>query len=39
MFFLDLRGHREEAPVKKAIAGLERNCVFLKIMGSYPSGK
>jgi chorismate mutase/prephenate dehydratase len=39
MFFLDLRGHREEAPVKKAIAGLERDCVFLKIMGSYPSGK
>ena len=39
MFFLDLRGHREEAPVKKAIAGLEKNCVFLKIMGSYPSGK
>jgi len=38
MFFLDLRGHREEAPVKKAIASLEKNCVFLKIMGSYPSG-
>jgi chorismate mutase / prephenate dehydratase len=39
MFFLDLHGHRDEAPVKKAIASLEENCVFLKIMGSYPSGK
>jgi chorismate mutase/prephenate dehydratase len=39
MFFLDLRGHRDEAPVRKAIASLEKTCVFLKIMGSYPSGK
>jgi len=39
LFFLDLRGHREQAAVKKAIAGLEKNCSFLKIMGSYPSGK
>jgi chorismate mutase/prephenate dehydratase len=39
MFFLDLRGHRDQAPVKKAIASLEKNCVFLKILGSYPSGQ
>ena len=25
--------------MKKAIAELEKNCVFLKVMGSYPSGK
>lgn len=39
LFFLDLRGHRDEAPVKKAIESLKKNCVFLKIMGSYPSGQ
>ena len=39
LFFLDLLGHREQAAVKKAIAGLEKNCVFCKILGSYPSGK
>lgn len=39
LFFLDLRGHREQKAVKKAIAGLEKNCSFLKVMGSYPSGR
>jgi chorismate mutase/prephenate dehydratase len=39
LFFLDLRGHREQPAVKKAIAELERNCVFCKILGSYPSGR
>jgi chorismate mutase/prephenate dehydratase len=39
LFFLDLMGHREQAPVKKAIAELEKNCVILKVMGSYPSGR
>jgi chorismate mutase/prephenate dehydratase len=39
LFFLDMRGHRDQSAVKKAIAGLERNCLFLKILGSYSSGK
>jgi chorismate mutase/prephenate dehydratase len=39
LFFLDLRGHREEPAVKRAIAGLEKHCLFFKILGSYPSGK
>ena len=39
LFFLDLRGHRQQATVKRAIAGLEKNCSFLKVMGSYPSGR
>ena len=39
LFFLDLRGHRQQAAVKKAIVALEKNCSFLKIMGSYPSGR
>jgi chorismate mutase/prephenate dehydratase len=39
LFFLDLLGHREQPAVKRAIAGLAKNCVFMKILGSYPSGK
>ena len=39
LFFLDLRGHRQQPTVKKAIASLEKSCSFLKIMGSYPSGR
>lgn len=39
LFFLDLRGHREQIAVKRAIVSLEKNCSFLKILGSYPSGR
>jgi chorismate mutase/prephenate dehydratase len=39
LFFLDLRGHRQQTAVKRAIAALEKNCSFLKVMGSYPSGR
>ena len=39
MFFLDLKGHKEEPRVKRALKDLERNCLFLKILGSYPSGR
>ena len=39
LFFLDLMGHRQQPAVKKAMAELEKNCVFLKILGSYASGR
>ena len=39
MFFLDLKGHKEEPRVKRALKDLERNCLFLNILGSYPSGR
>ena len=39
MFFLDLKGHRAEPRVQRAIKDVERNCTFLKILGSYPSGR
>lgn len=35
-FFVDIQGHRNEAKVKKALASLQKETVFLKIMGSYP---
>jgi chorismate mutase/prephenate dehydratase len=38
MFFLDLKGHKEEARVKRAIEQVKRSCTFFKILGSYPSG-
>lgn len=38
MFFIDFRGHKEEGGVKRAIKKLERSCLFLKVLGSYPSG-
>jgi chorismate mutase/prephenate dehydratase len=37
VFFLDLRGHRRQGPVRRALADLERNCLTLKVLGSYPS--
>ncbi len=39
LFFIDFKGHLEQPVVKKAIQNLEKNCVFLKVLGSYPSGK
>ncbi len=35
-FFVDLEGHRADAPVAAALAELEKLAPFLKILGSYP---
>jgi chorismate mutase/prephenate dehydratase len=35
-FFLDFEGHLEEESVKYALQQLEKETVFLKILGSYP---
>jgi chorismate mutase/prephenate dehydratase len=37
VFFLDLRRHRREKAVARALADLERQCRTLKILGSYPT--
>ncbi len=39
VFFVDLVGHREDPNVKKALAELEKECLFLKVLGSYPIGE
>ena len=39
MFFLDLRGHQRQGAIRNAVADLQKNCLFLKILGSYPSGR
>jgi chorismate mutase/prephenate dehydratase len=38
MFFIDFKGHKEETRVKRAMNAVEKNCLFLKVLGSYPSG-
>ena len=38
MFFIDFRGHEGEEGAKRAINKLKKNCLFMKVLGSYPSG-
>tara|TARA_B100000315_G_scaffold260621_1_gene323470 strand:+ start:1880 stop:2947 length:1068 start_codon:yes stop_codon:yes gene_type:complete len=35
-FFVDFQKHRSSPVVKKALKKLEKECIFLKILGSYP---
>ncbi len=35
-FFVDFQGHRDKPSVQKALKKLERECIFVKILGSYP---
>jgi chorismate mutase / prephenate dehydratase len=37
LFFLDLEGHIEDPRIQKAIKKLEKICLFIKILGSYPA--
>jgi chorismate mutase/prephenate dehydratase len=36
IFYVDFEGHAEDAPVKAALGGLQDECLFLKVLGSYP---
>jgi chorismate mutase/prephenate dehydratase len=38
-FFVDLQGSRADARVKRALSALERQALFLKVLGSYPEGR
>ena len=38
-FFIDFKGHQKEARIMRALQTLDTNCDFIKILGSYPSGK
>jgi chorismate mutase/prephenate dehydratase len=37
-FFVDMIGHYHQKNVAKALNELEKNCSYLKILGSYPAG-
>jgi len=36
VFYIDLEGHRSEPRVQEALAALQPDCIFLKVLGSYP---
>lgn len=38
VFFADFSGHREDKAVREALEKVGADCVFLKVLGSYPSG-
>jgi len=38
IFFVDMEGHIEDKKVRKAIEGIKDDCLYLKILGSYPHG-
>jgi len=38
-FFIDMEGHVEERRVAKALKELEKQCRFLKLLGSYPAAE
>lgn len=38
LFFIDFTGHITDSAVCKALRELEKGCIFLKILGSYPKG-
>jgi len=39
VFFVDLEGHIEDSHVAEALEEAATNCIFLKTLGSYPSGE
>jgi chorismate mutase/prephenate dehydratase len=39
VFFVDLEGHIDDLPVAQALAEAAECCIFLKSLGSYPSGE
>ena len=39
VFYVDLEGHREDAPVREALAELAGATTFVKVLGSYAAAK
>lgn len=38
-FYLDFEGHRKDKLIQEALEILKHNCLFMKIIGSYPKAK
>ncbi len=38
-FYLDFEGHREDKVAREALESLEKNSLFVKVLGSYPKAK
>lgn len=39
IFFVDIAGHIEDEMLKRAIEDMRKDCLYLKVLGSYPSGE
>lgn len=39
VFFIDLEGHKDDPAVRDALRSLDKMCMFMKVLGSYPKGK
>jgi chorismate mutase/prephenate dehydratase len=39
VFFVDFEGHHDDEGIRSVLSAVEKNCIFLKVLGSYPSGK
>ena len=39
LFFADFRGHKEDATIRPLLSKLSKNCIYLKVLGSYPVGE
>jgi len=39
VFFVDVAGHRDDAEVAAALAEVESHCLFMKVLGSYPTAR
>jgi chorismate mutase/prephenate dehydratase len=39
IFFVDMEGHTEDKGVKKSINEVKKECLYFKVLGSYPSAE
>ncbi len=38
LFFVDFKGHSNDKVIKSLLKKLDKNCMFMKVLGSYPAG-
>jgi chorismate mutase/prephenate dehydratase len=39
IFFVDMAGHIADKKVEKAVEEVKKECLYLKVLGSYPSAE
>ncbi|MGB3364358.1 MAG: prephenate dehydratase [Thermodesulfobacteriota bacterium] len=38
LFFVDFKGHFQDKTIKSLLKKLDKSCIYLKVLGSYPTG-
>ncbi len=38
LFFVDFKGHSQDKTIKSLLKKLDKSCIYLKVLGSYPTG-